>query len=71
MSAFGQIFEWFRPYKYIRAGERVLLSGNGYPSPFYSKVVEVDGWAAKLQGGGAIRKDLIRRNAKGEWFYVY
>lgn len=61
--------------RYIRAGETAIMYGNGNPNAGTSKVLRLDGWgkyaAVMLDPVGAIRRDLITKDANGNWFYRY
>lgn len=59
-------------HRYIRTGEPLLIyRGDHQP---ICQSVKVEGWgkyAAVLLNVGAIRRDQIRKDALGNWFYRY
>lgn len=55
-------------HRYIRTGEALMLDGE------LTGPVTVEGWgkyAAVRVGAGAIRRDGIRRDERGRWFYRF
>lgn len=66
-----EFFDLMR-HRYIRSGDTLslYLSSGG----FISCNVTVEGWgkyAAVRVGQGAIRRDQIRKDKNGHWFYRY
>lgn len=55
----------------IQPGDDILLTWEGSDDRRMAKVVALDNGAARLEGGGFIRDDLPKRNAKGMWTYEY
>jgi hypothetical protein len=61
------------PQRYIRTGDTITLYGGGRAGPSSHRVT-VEGWgkyAAVRVGIAAIRRDVIRRDESGNWFYRY
>lgn len=65
---------WAR-HRYIRAGETLLEYDYNDTKGIASKVLRIEGWgkyaAVMLDPVGAIRRDQIRKDENGNWFYRY
>lgn len=68
------MFNWLF-HTHIRSGEDLYLYDSYRSLAAVKEKVEVEGWgkyaAVRLRNGGAIRRDLIKRDIDGRWFYVY
>lgn len=62
-------------HKYIRSGESLTTYyGNDSKAYGITKNVKVEGWgkyAAVKLNTGYIRRDLIKKDENGNWFYRY
>lgn len=62
-------------HRYIRAGDTLITYSRGDPKGSTCRILRIDGWgkyaAAMLDPVGAIRRDLITKDANGNWFYRY
>lgn len=70
----GLLERLFGLHRYIRTGESLTLYSVECPTGAICERVRVQGlgkYAAVLLNVGAIRRDQIRRDRNGHWFYRY
>jgi hypothetical protein len=69
---FSEIADLLR-HRYIRTGETLILSD--WQMNVSKVCIRVEGWgrfaAVLIPCGGAVRRDGIRRDADGNWFYRF
>lgn len=70
MSIFGMLM-----HRYIRAGETLIEYGGRSHKSGPTTVLRIDGWGKYatviLDPVGAIRRDLIKKDENGNWYYRY